>query len=77
MMISSLSSRTLPLHLRRGFLTRAVAKVSDEYDYVVCGAGSAGGVIATRLAEDKSNTIAVIEAGVSLFIYSFISSDFY
>ena len=33
------------------------------YDYVVAGGGTAGLAIATRLAEDPSITVAVIEAG--------------
>lgn len=33
------------------------------YDYVVIGGGTAGLTLATRLAENSSNTVAVIEAG--------------
>lgn len=33
------------------------------YDYVVAGGGTAGLAIATRLAQDPSITVAVIEAG--------------
>lgn len=33
------------------------------FDYVVVGGGTAGLAIATRLAEDSSNLVAVIEAG--------------
>jgi choline dehydrogenase len=34
-----------------------------EFDYVVCGGGTAGLVIAARLTEDPNITVAVIEAG--------------
>lgn len=34
-----------------------------SYDYVIVGGGTAGLALATRLAEDTSLTIAVIEAG--------------
>lgn len=34
-----------------------------SYDYVVIGGGTAGLALATRLAEDTSLTVAVIEAG--------------
>jgi choline dehydrogenase len=34
-----------------------------EFDYVICGGGTAGLVIAARLTEDPHVTVAVIEAG--------------
>ncbi len=37
--------------------------MSDEYDYVIVGAGSAGCVLADRLSASGSNRVAVIEAG--------------
>jgi choline dehydrogenase len=36
---------------------------TTEFDYVICGGGTAGLVIAARLTENPNVTVAVIEAG--------------
>ncbi|KAJ4334156.1 hypothetical protein N0V87_007100 [Didymella glomerata] len=45
------------------FITPVFGAAVQQYDYVIVGGGVTGLVVATRLSEDKSKSVLVIEAG--------------
>lgn len=47
------------------FIFKEVYNMSETFDYVIVGAGSAGSILANRLTEDGTKSVLVLEAGRS------------
>src|SRR5712671_512143 len=51
------------------------AELKPQYDFIVCGSGSSGSVVARRLAENPDVSVLLLEAGGSDDVPSVIEAD--
>lgn len=56
--------RSFPILLTT--ISVAYGQLQSEYDYIICGGGTAGLVLANKLSEDPNTQVLVVESGVNV-----------
>src|SRR3981081_1722452 len=54
---------------------KLTSELKPHYDFIVCGSGSSGSVVARRLAENPDVSVLLLEAGGSDDVPSVIGAD--
>ena len=62
-LVGALALACAPVHAIRPLGSSFGVAENATYDYIVVGGGTAGLAVATRLAQNSENQVAVIEAG--------------
>jgi choline dehydrogenase len=60
------------VHANQAKLT---SELRPHYDFIICGSGSSGSVVARRLAENPDVSVLLLEAGGSDDVPSVIEAD--